>query len=447
MSHCDPSRYDPQAAVLDAFRAALQSPHYCELLSAAGVTPSRVDSLAAFSALVPIIRKDQLFNAQVPFHRLCAGGELGQVGSVMVSSGFSGNNAYAVATAQEIAATVDGIDAALDLFFGVARTPTLLINAFPMGIHLPTSHPLGETGPRSDLVLKLLTQFGSYYAQTVILADPHVLKKIVDEGNETAIDWPAQNVSFVAGEDWLPQTLRAYIHTRTGIADDSTRVLIGTMGLTELGLNLFFETRETIRLRRFAGADPGLRNALCPGASAAVPSIFHYDPTRLFVESTPHPEGRELVLTCLSGPRRVPMIRYATGDLGDVRSPQQVSAALGARGLGHLQPTLPLPLAWVAGRASGIATATGRLRAEDLRHGIYSDPAVAHAVTGHFTIRADRAAVQLRRGVMASAALRQATQRALFSAVDTLLPTQLYSYDDYPFAKDLDYQSKFHHSA
>ena len=449
MTDPDLPRFDPEQAVLGAFQAALCSPHYAGLMRAAGLDPAAIRSLASFTRLVPVLRKEQWFNPAVPFERLCRDGELGSVRSLMVSSGFSGNNSFAVATAEELAATAAGIDAALDLLFGTDRTPTLLINAFPMGIHLPTRHPLAETGPRSDLVLRILARFGPCYEQTVILADPHFLKKIVDEGNEAALDWQARNVSFVAGQDWLPQTLRAYLHAQTGIADDSARVLLGTMGLTELGLNLFFETRETVRLRRLAAADPLLREALFPGQGPAVPSLFHYDPTRFHIESIAHPAGRELVVTCLSGARRVPMIRYAGGDLGDTLYPRQLMETLHALGRPALAPTLPLPCGWVAGRAPALHTAAGTLRAEALRHGLYRDPVVAAAVTGHFSIHTtsatERAAVQLRRGRSASSALRTATREALFSLVATPLPTDLYGYDEYPFGKDLDYQSKFRH--
>lgn len=449
MNDADLPRFDLEQAVLGAFRAALDAPHYADLIRQAGLDPAQVNSLEGFTQGVPVLRKAQLFDPAVPFERLCRDGRLGPVRALMISSGFSGTNSYAVATAEELAATAAGIDAALDLFFGTERTPTLLINAFAMGIHVPTRHPLAETGPRSDLVLKILGRFGPYYEQTVILADPHLLKAIVDEGNEAAVDWQTRNVSFITGQDWMPQTLRAYIHAQTGIADDSARVLLATLGLTELGLNLFFETRETVRLRRLAAADPALRAALFPGHGIAVPSLFHYDPTRLYVESIAHPQGRELVFTCLSGARRVPMVRYAAGDLGQTLYPQQLMQTLHALGRPELAPSLPLPCAWVAGRERGLQTATATLRAEDLRHGLYSDPVVAHAVTGHFKIHAndgvDGAAVQLRRGLTPSVALRNATQNALFAAVATPLPTQLYSYDEYPYGKDLNYESKFCH--
>lgn len=450
MADALPWRFDLEGAVLDAFRAALQSPHFANLLGQAGVDVHAVISLPAFRRLVPIFRKGQLFARDVPFHRLCIDGEIGPIRSVMVSSGFSGNNSYSVATAEELIETRTGIDAALDLFFETDQTHTLLINAFPMGIHLPTRHALAETGPRSDLALKVLDRFGPYFEQTIVLADPHLLKRIVDEGNEMVVDWQARNVSFVAGEDWLPQTLRAYIHAETGIADDDRRVLMGTMGLTELGLNLFFETRETIRLRRRACADEKLRLSLFPGSGPAVPSLFHFDPARFYIESAPHRDGRELVFTSLSAARRVPMIRYASGDLGDVMTPLGLCQALDCVGLLALQPTLPLPCGWVAGRENGIQTAAGHLRVEDLRHGIYGDLDVARAVTGHFTVHgsggAKRAAVQLRHGVAVSTPLRKATELALFSATDITLATDLYTYEEYPFGKDLNYEMKFRHS-
>jgi phenylacetate-CoA ligase len=432
-----------QQAVLDAFRAAFRSPHYADLMAQARIDPGQVSSLADFARQVPIIRKEQLFAGTIPFARLCGGGAIGSVRSVMISSGFGNCNTFAVASRDEVRETIDATDDALDRTFGTGHTPTLLINALAMGIHFPTRHTLAEPGPRSDSVLRILEHFGPYFEQIIIVADPHLLKDVVDEGRHADIDWRRRNVSFVAGGDWMPETLRSYIHAQTGITDDGHRVLIQTMGLTELGLNILLESRETIRLRRIAGADSRLRAALFPGTGAAVPSLFHYDPRRFHIESVPHPGGRELVVTSLIT-RTVPMVRYATGDLGDVLSPQALAATLATCGHETLQPSLPLPCAWVAGRAS-----TSGLRAETLRHGLYSDPIVAQAVTGHFTVYtpagSPRAAVQLRRGTTPSAALRAATQRALFSVAATDLPTDIYSYDDYPFGKTLDHERKFSH--
>lgn len=435
-------------AVLDAFRAALRSPHYADLLAQGLIDPSEVRTLADFERLVPVIGKDQLFGSVVPFHRLCVDGRLPSIHSVMISSGFSGRFTFAVTTTDEVNETVNAIDETLDLYFGTRQTPTLIINALAMGIHFPTRQTLAETGPRSDSVLHILEHFGPYFEQVIIVADPHVLKEIVDDGNHTRIAWQARNVSFVAGGDWMPETLRSYIHAQTGIPDDAHRVLVQTMGLTELGLNILTESRETIRLRRIAGTDARLRDALFPGTGAAVPSLFHYDPRRFYIESIPHPGGRELVFTSLL-PKAVPMVRYAPGDLGEVISRQALADMLTTCGHEALMPSLPLPCAWVCGRASRLTTAPGGLHTETLRHGLYSDPAVAAAVTGHFTVHtpagSQRAAVQLRRGTAPCAALQQATQRALFSAAAATLPTDLYTYDDYPFGRTLDHERKFRH--
>ena len=110
MTDPDLPHFDPEQAVLGAFQAALRAPHYADLVGAAGLDPAAVRSLASFTRLVPVLRKDRLFDPAVPFERLCRDGQLGPVRALMVSSGFSGNNSYAVATAEELAATADGID-------------------------------------------------------------------------------------------------------------------------------------------------------------------------------------------------------------------------------------------------------------------------------------------------------------------------------------------------
>ncbi len=433
-----------------AFRNALESPRYADLVRAAGVVPGEIISVEMFRSRVPVVRKSDLFRDDIPFHRLCRGGALGNPRAVLASSGFSGNNSFAAIGREQAGWSEGGVDAALNGLFAADRVETLVINALAMGVAVPTGHTYSATGPRPDLVLNVLGKFGRYFGQTIIIGDPHLLKNLVDDGNRSGVDWPALGVSFASGGDWMPETLRSYICHETDIDPDQPlgpRKYVQTMGLTEVGLLAFFETAETIRLRRAALTDVTLREALFGSVRLAVPSLFAFDPTQLYIEHLEASAGPELVFTTLGSDLLVPLIRYASGDLGRPVALEALDAAIGGSGRADLRPTLPLPLVWTAGRMQTLGE--HGLRQDDMRHGLYSDIATARQLTGHFTVHEDagreQVAVQLRKGVEPGGALTEAVTDALFPGSTADLPVRLYRYADYPFAMELSFEVKFNH--
>jgi hypothetical protein len=88
---------------------------------------------------------------------------------------------------------------------------------------------------------------------------------------------------------------------------------------------------------------------------------------------------------------------------------------------------------------------------EALRHGLYSDHAVASSVTGHFWLHGVapniECAVQLRPGIAPEPRLTVRVQAALFSQAQAELPTKVLRYEDYPYGKELNFEIKFRHHA
>ena len=56
-----------------------------------------------------------------------------------------------------------------------------------------------------------------------------------------------------------------------------------SMGAAELGVDVCFETHDTVRLRRLADSDERVRQALSGSIDTAA-MIGHYDPRRWFIE-------------------------------------------------------------------------------------------------------------------------------------------------------------------
>lgn len=218
------------------------------------------------------------------------------------------------------------------------------------------------------------------------------------------------------------------------------------MGVAELDLNIFHETRDTIRIRRLAERDGKLRHALF-GETEITPVLFHYYPHRTHVELAPTAEGsREIVFTMLSSRMRIPLVRYNAGDCGYLFSHGEMRDILRDFGYESYAPRLRLPLVAVSGRAGRTISAGGaRLTPEAGRSALYADPALARATTGQFWMSANNGRitfeVQLRPGYPPSNGMGPRLAERLGGGVDVVLVP----YDGFPVGMAVDYERKFRH--
>jgi phenylacetate-CoA ligase len=160
--------------------------------------------------------------------------------------------------------------------------------------------------------------------------------------------------------------------------------LIGSsFGVGELGLNLLFETRETIRLRRAMRTNTELFSLLCgSSASGSIPSVFCYNPLRTYIEILDAgPDGfGELCITMLDEHAVIPLPRYTTGDLGRLVSQFELKQAHQTTGA-----ALPwLPVIAVKGRIKD--RGIGMPSVETIKEVLYSDHAIADHLTGAFRL-------------------------------------------------------------
>lgn len=440
--------------LLAAFHAATQAPYYRQLLAEQGLDPASIRTREVFHQRVPLTDKGKVFRPGRSALDLFRGGGLEAVAEISVSSGFSGAPSFGVGSAQEIELIQGAIDGALAELFGADEGRLLLVNGFGMGIQVRTRHCQSATGPRPDLMLAVTEAFSPQFDRTLILGDPHLLKQVVDDGNARNIDWQARQVSFLSGQDWLPETLRSYICRESGIDPDepgSGRKYLQTMGLTELGLMLFIESELCVRIRRQAFRDPAVRTRLVGSETPATPSIFHYDPRRFHIESSPGDDGPRLVCTALSPGNPIPMVRYLTGDIGAPIDPSRIDELPASA---HSAAALPLPFAWTSGRLGAVAAGAARVHTGRLRELLYSDIAVARQLTGNFLVSSNGThpvvTIQLRPGVRPSVGV-DATLESLAAMAcigqSPLPKVDVRGFGEYPSAPFLDYERKFRHSS
>jgi phenylacetate-CoA ligase len=438
----------PHKLALDAFRnAATRVPAYQTLLREAGISVDDIESMEDFQRL-PVLEKHSTFQ-RFDVQELCIDGALGQPGTVLTSSGHSGIFAFGLTDSEALPATVKWIDDALDFVFAVRSLPTLLVNCLPMGVKVHTQAcTLAETSVRADMVVGLVKAFGRHFAQIIIIGEAAFLKHVLETGNRTGVNWRAHLVHVILGEEPLAENARTYLAGLLGhdIRRPEKGMVFSSMGVAELGLNLFFEVPPVapLILLRYSLHDDALFRHAVLGPAKWVPSLFTYDPRRILVEFDAM--GR-MILTTLDPHVRVPLIRYATGDQGSVlRLASHLRPRIEAKGL-PWESLESLPLVAIRGRGGHANAGDAPVFPEAVKEGLYHDSALAELTTANFRLVSGAAAavirVQLAPGVRQNPKLEDAFRDAISNYVDARFTVVCEAYETFGSGMALDYERKF----
>ena len=403
----------PVDALIDTFqRAAKRMPAYRKILGEGGVNPEEVRDIEAFGRL-PILDKYGIFQ-RFDIHDLHLDGELGPLSWVLTSSGASGLFSFGLYDPPGAEAYKRRLDEALDAVFQVRARRTLLLNCLPMGVKLYSKFcTLGETSVRADMACGLVEKFGQYHEQTVVIGETAFIKHLLELGIERGIDWKKILVHVVLGEELVAENARRYVETILDTEPGSLeKGLIGaSMGVAELGLNLFFEVppiEPIILLRRALHDDPSLRELVLGPGFTTVPALFNYDPERIYVEFV---DGK-LVITTLDPARPIPLVRYTPDDhAAPLALPDEAKAPLEAAGVAF-DELRQLPLIVVHGRGKFAESGNGKVYPEEVKEGIYHDHELARLTTANFRLMSGspkaRLRIQLAPGVEPSDSLTSA---------------------------------------
>lgn len=438
-----------ESCLFPAFkRAATRVSAYKKILKDSHIDYRDIKDIPTFKKRIPLIDKHSVFAAS-EIEDICVDGRLDQMKLAMTSSGFSGVFSYGINTPRNYRDTARSIDTAMDYIFDISRKKTLLVNSIPMGVKVTTSLRLAETSVRPDMALAIIKKFSPKFDQTLIVSDPHFLKKLLEDGLAEGMNWKKLRVSLVSGEDWFSESFRSYLaHLLELDLDNPDGRLVGaTMGIAELDLNLFHESRHSIAIRRLAQKDETLRKQLFGDGVKACPLLFHYYPHRIFLEALPeNADEKELVFSMLSPHMLIPLIRYNSKDRGDIIPYNTLKEILTRANRQDLIPELKLPLVWVGGRKDRFCEIRGKkIYPEDIKQGLYEDFQAASQTTGYFKINKESQSVelQLKKGVLITEELNNRFKKALLKYTDADLPIVLYPYASFPYGMELDYEKKF----
>lgn len=365
--------------------AAQNSRAYRALLREQGLDPASLDPETSWADL-PVLTKTSTFG-RFSLDELARPFRTAELADVLTSSGRGGNSFGYRLTSRDIhEESWFDIDLGLQDVFEVDQRSTLLVNCLPMGVVFRSrAVTVANVSVREDMACSILRDIGPKFDQTIVCTDPMFVRQLLHEGERAGVNWAALNTSLIMGEEMLVESQRDYIAARMGLdLDHEPHRLIGSSyGVGELGLNLLFETRETIRIRRAIRTAPDLRQKLgLQAAEVSLPSVFCFNPLRTHVEVlNPDENGfGELCVTMLDSGAVIALPRFATGDVGRLVSngeAQQLGRAAGAG-----VPWLPMVL--VQGRQKD--RPAGMPSVEAVKEALYQNAWVADQLTGAFRL-------------------------------------------------------------
>ncbi|MCU6434144.1 hypothetical protein LPB67_10225 [Undibacterium sp. Jales W-56] len=432
-------------------RAALSSPAYQILLQENAVLSNAINTVDDFVQRCPILEKSNTFR-RFPINQLIATDvDKSQLASILTSSGH-GSNGFAIglSTRTQLKSTASLIDMGLELAFDIDSHKTLLINCLPMGVTFQSNTVcVANVSVREDMACAIVEQAGASFEQIILCGDPIFLKKLCDFSIKKGIDWRSYRINLIVGEETFSESFRDYVAAILNVDIDSQNAgLIGSsMGVGELGLNLFNETRETIALRRACMRQPDLLIDLFGenAASAPIPSFLVFNPLRTFVEVINADEygNGDLLVTMLDTDIPIPLMRYKTGDRAKLISVAELTKIRQKLKNNVVPPSLPVIA--LHGRAKDYLP--NGMHLDHFKQALYADTAIAAHISGAFRLSlVDEGLlweVQLQFGNDISAQTISSSLQKTLAPTKIKINTTCYSYSDFPYGKVLDYERKF----
>jgi len=437
----------PIEGLMEIFHnAAKRVPAYKTLLQESGIRPGDVKTMEDFVRL-PILDKHKTFE-RFRMHELTLDGKLGPIRWVLTSSGQSGIFSFGLYDPPGAEAYKKRIDEALDAIFGVRTRSSLLLNCLPMGVKLYSDFcTLGETSVRSDMACGLVKAFGPYHEQIILVGETGFIKHLLELGIQRGIDWAESLVHVILGEELVAENARKYIEAilATDPGNLETGLIASSMGVAELGLNLFFEVpplAPIILLRRALHDDIELRREVLGGDATTVPALFNYDPDRIYVEFV----GGKLVITTLDQSRPIPLVRYTSDDDGGfLELPQSARRPLEAVGV-DCDALQQLPIVMIHGRGDFVSSGSGRVYPEQVKEGIYRKAELARLTTANFRLRSGdrraKARIQLAPGVEPSKTINDSFGEAISHYTTCPVEITCERYASFGSGMGVDYERK-----
>lgn len=197
---------------------------------------------------------------------------------------------------------------------------TLVLNAYPTGISLPTSIHSIECSAKPEIVVLALKSVAKHFENVILLSQPKFLKYCVSHGYLKPVD--LKSMFFFLGGAWYSKALVNYLSLKSGLPPEHFESRTYSLyGIAEVGLGIGIQTPELAALRNRLPLQFSELREKAWTSHLAAPMVFKLDSNRFFLESI----DNELVITALDVNSPIPILRYKTGDLGSLLSSQMNS--------------------------------------------------------------------------------------------------------------------------
>lgn len=353
-------------------------PAYRRLIEGKGIDPSKIDSISDF----PILDKQFISRA---IHTV----PLFKVKNIVPSSGSTGVDfSFGLFGEMEMKKASVAIEEFLQKRFNTGNKKTLILNLLPGAMTIQSSTAtVASIGVRTDTAIFAIKSLGSSFEQIILIGEPLFIKNLVENGLKESIQWKYLPLFIIVGGEWIAESYRTYLENIVGY-----HRIYSSMGMAELGLNYFYETDETIMLRRLLFEDSRLLRMLL-GNLDFCPMLFAYDEDDVYVETIaePNDDFESILLTTTDPIRVLPLIRYKSGDKGKKLPCPAINDALKAMGYRELLNRTDSPILAHFGRGKNISG----IYPEVIKDIIYSSMEIASSTTGNFILNSWEDTVEL----------------------------------------------------
>lgn len=402
-------------------------PAYEKFLENSGVNPLKIKKISD----LPIVDKQFISSA---IHSL----PLYKVKNIIPSSGSTGESfSFGLFGDGDLKRTSNLIDSVLKNRFNTGHKKTLLLNMMPGAISIPSSTvSVASIGVRTDTAISVIKSFGSSFDQLILVGEPLFLKNLIEYGVKESISWKYVPLYIIVGGEWIPESYGKYIETFVG-----PQRVISSMGMAELGLSYFYETNETIILRHLLSKDREVFKRHF-GDLDFCPMIFSYDEKEVYVESVIETDSDlgSILLSTVNPDRTLPLIRYKSGDKGEILSGEQINSVL--KDLGHIPLISSSDTKFLAHFGRG--KKTSNIYPEQIKEIIFDNWEIAATTTGNFKLCISRGAVhlavQLKQGIIPDYVWEE-KYRDAFDGLH--LKIKLYSFKQFPHVLDFERKVRY----
>jgi len=445
-THSDEFERLSHQKALEAFQKAASVSFYNRLLMEKNVNPLDICDLESFKKNVPVLKKDLLFK-EPNFSEWLKDIPYEKIQSILLSSGSTGAFSFGLNTFEDSKKDGHVIEFFFQTYFNILNKKTLIINALSV-VDIPSMGAVSvHTGPRTDSVLYLLKTTAPYFDQTIIIGDNFFIKNTIDDGVKEKMDFTKITLHLIMGGQYFPESLRSYLLDILGNKkqDPTKSQIFSSMGISEFGLNIFFENTHTIQLRKLFIANLDFKKTLLEEDKLPdfTPMVFQFVPSSFYIEDL----NDELVITNLNTHHPFPFVRYNTQDVGKLIPYQKLKKALIEMKAPEMVPPIQSPLVLVYGKSDGLNSSGGKIYSARIEEILFSDSQIAGCITGNFRLHEHNAAgrleLQLKKDMHLSDQLKTYIEQSIQKQIQTHIPIIIHPYASFPYGMELDYERKF----